>query len=46
MIVEHWPIVRSFQGITRHCVPWIKEADEPAIMAATKGTTLAERIEW
>lgn len=40
------PLVRLFQGITRHCVPWIQEADESAVMTAGKVSTIIERIEW
>lgn len=40
------PNVRLYQGITRHRVIWVQEADEPASMQAGKGETLIERIEW
>jgi uncharacterized protein YlzI (FlbEa/FlbD family) len=40
------PNVRLFQGITRHRVPWIQEADEPASMQAGKNATVIDRIEW
>ena len=36
--------VRLFAGITRHRVPWIQEADEPAAMAAGKSATVVEAI--
>ncbi len=40
------PNVRLFQGITRHRVPWIQEADEPAAMESQGQGTLVEEIEW
>ncbi len=40
------PNLRLFQGITRHRIPWIQEADEAAVMNAVDGTPLIERIEW
>ena len=43
---EARPNVRLFQGITRHRVPWIQEADEPAAMEARGQGTLVEEIEW
>jgi hypothetical protein len=42
---EARPNVRLFQGITRHKVPWIQEADEPAELQADKSATVIERIE-
>ena len=41
---EARPQVRLFQGLTRHRVPWIQEADEPARIESTSGTVI-ERIE-
>lgn len=43
---ESRPQVRLFQGITRHRVPWIQEADEPTVMEAGALTTLVEHIVW
>jgi len=43
---EARPNVRLFQGITRHRVPWIQEADEPAAMESQGQGTLVEEIEW
>ena len=40
------PNVRLFQGITRHKVPFIQEADEPAALQAGKSVTIIEKIEW
>ncbi len=40
------PNVRLFQGITRHRVPWIQEADESTTMTTADGAVLIERIEW
>ncbi len=43
---ESRPNVRLFQGICRHRVPWIQEADEPTIMEAQNQGILVEEIEW
>ncbi len=43
---ESRPLVRLFQGITRHRVPWIQEVDEPAAVQADKAATVIEAIEW
>jgi hypothetical protein len=40
------PNVRLFEGLCRHRVPWIKEADGPTAMAAGKQATIIESIEW
>lgn len=40
------PAVRLFEGITRHRVPWLKEADEPESLEAGDEATVIERIEW
>ena len=34
------------KGITRHRVPWIQEADEPAVMESRGQGTLVEEISW
>ena len=43
---EARPNVPLFQGIARHKVPWIQEADEPAAFRAGKTATVVEAIEW
>ncbi|MGA2258012.1 MAG: hypothetical protein ABSG53_25385 [Thermoguttaceae bacterium] len=43
---EMRPLVRLFQGITRHRVPWVQEVSELAAMRAGKGETVVEAIEW
>lgn len=43
---ETRPHVRLFQGITRHRVPWIQEADEPSAMESQGQGTLVEEIAW
>jgi hypothetical protein len=43
---EAWPNVRLFQGITRHKVAWIQEADGPTAMQAGKSATLVTEITW
>jgi hypothetical protein len=40
------PNLRLFQGITRHRVPWIQEADQPTMMESQGKGTLVESIEW
>lgn len=40
------PGVRLFEGITRHRVPWLKEADEPESLEAGDVATVIEGIEW
>ena len=43
---ESRPNVRLFQGICRHRVPWIQEADEATNMEAQNKGVLVEEIEW
>ena len=43
---EARPNVRLFQGISRHKVAWIQEANEPAELQAGKSATIVEKIEW
>lgn len=38
--------VRLFEGITRHRVPWIQEADRATGMAAGERETVIDAIEW
>lgn len=38
--------VRLFEGITRHRVPWLQEADEPQSMEAGDDATIIDAIEW
>jgi hypothetical protein len=40
------PDVRLFQGITRHKVAWVQEADGPTALQAGKSATVIEKIEW
>tara|TARA_R110002072_G_scaffold303121_1_gene494584 strand:- start:118038 stop:118439 length:402 start_codon:yes stop_codon:yes gene_type:complete len=37
---------RLFRGICQHRVPWVQEADEPAIMESQGQGVLIEQIEW
>lgn len=39
------PSIRLFEGITRHRVPWIQEADETTVLAASKQQTVVESID-
>lgn len=40
------PTVRLFEGVCRHRVPWISEADRATGMAASEGETVIDAIEW
>ncbi|MDP9175803.1 MAG: hypothetical protein M3O30_18335 [Planctomycetota bacterium] len=40
------PQVRLFEGICRHRVPFIAEADQAAILQAGKNAIIIESIEW
>ena len=39
------PQVRLFQGIARHRVPWIQEADASSLLRADKSSVIVESIE-
>ena len=43
---EARPLVRLFQGLTRHRVPWIQEAGQGAALIADKQAPVIESIEW
>lgn len=43
---EFRPNVRLFNGITRHRVPFVQEADQAALMKANEDDTVIEKIEW
>ena len=40
------PCVRLFEGITRHRVPWIQEADRATGLEAGDRETVIDAIEW
>lgn len=40
------PLVRLFEGITRHRVPWIREATQADILTAREDACLIEAIRW
>jgi hypothetical protein len=40
------PMVRLFEGIVRHRVPWIRESDQAESMEAAEKATVVEGIEW
>jgi hypothetical protein len=40
------PSVRLFEGIARHRVPWVREADRAAAMEADAKATIIDSIEW
>jgi hypothetical protein len=44
--MELRPNLRLFQGLTRHRVPWIQEADTPAVIEFDGRGTLVEKIDW
>ena len=43
---EARPHLRLFQGLVRHKVPWIQEADRATVLEADKSATVVEIIEW
>ncbi len=43
---EARPNVRLFQGITRHKVAWIQEADSASGLQVGNEATIVERIDW
>lgn len=43
---EVHPKVRLFEAICRHRVPWLREADEPELLAASDKAAVIESIEW
>jgi hypothetical protein len=40
------PEVRLFQGIARHRVAWVQEADRPGGLNGGKRTTIIDQIVW
>ncbi|KAA0214967.1 MAG: hypothetical protein EDM82_08470 [Cyanobacteria bacterium CYA] len=40
------PSVSLFEGITRHRVPWIREADRSTALTAGDNDTVIDAIEW
>jgi hypothetical protein len=40
------PHLRLYDGLVRHRVPWLQEADEPTVMAAPKNTTIIEKVKF
>lgn len=40
------PTVRLFEGITRHRVPWIREADKGEDLELPDGATVVDALEW
>jgi hypothetical protein len=43
---EARPHVRLLDGLCRHRIAWIQEADEPTAMTAAKHATVIERVEF
>jgi hypothetical protein len=43
---EARPEVRLFQGIARHRVAWVQEADSPSTMNGGDAVTIVEKIVW
>lgn len=39
------PGIRLFEGLTRHRVPWVQEADHAGIAQASVNATVIERVE-
>jgi len=42
---ESRPSMRLFNGLARHRVPWIQEADEPTALTAAKNATVIDAIQ-
>lgn len=40
------PLVRLFDGLARHRIPWVREADRVAALAASERSTIIEQIEF
>ncbi len=40
------PSVRLFEGIARHRVPWVREADRAAAMETHARATIIDSIDW
>ncbi len=40
------PMVRLFEGISRHRVPWVREADRPESLEADDKATIIDSIAW
>ncbi len=40
------PTVRLFEGIVRHKVPWIQQADETPLAKLDKRTAVVDQIDW
>jgi hypothetical protein len=40
------PEVRLFQGIARHRVAWVQEADRPRNLTGDKQMTIIDQIAW
>lgn len=40
------PSVRLFEGIARHRVPWVREADRTASLQAGDRATVIDSIDW
>jgi hypothetical protein len=38
--------LRLYDGLVRHRIPWLREADEPAAMAAPKHATVIEQVDF
>ena len=44
--VETRPEVRLFQGIARHPVAWVEEADRPGRLNGGEHATIVQEIVW
>jgi hypothetical protein len=44
--VDTRPLVRLFEGITRHRVPWVREATQADVLTAQADSCLVETISW
>ncbi len=43
---EMRPAIRLFEGLTRHRVPWIREAQDGESISAAEHVTVVDSIQW
>lgn len=43
---EAKPNIKLFEAICRHRTPWLREASEPEILAASEKAAIIDSIEW
>jgi len=40
------PHLKLYDGLVRHRIPWVQEADEPTALSAPANSTVIERVEF